>query len=136
MDGNGSFSHGRGYAFYITRANISHRKNCRKTRLQHLRRTTKRPCECRRDVRSPIQVSTSQDETLVVESNASLQPLGSWRRPGHDENMADVVRGGFTGNPVNPRDTLQQSLTFQANNFRPAMQLDCRIVSNSLNQVT
>src|SRR6476646_4556470 len=134
MDRDSAFPYGRGYALHITRANIANRKHSGKTGLQHLRRTTKRPGESGSDVRSRIQISPSQDEPLVVESNASLQPLRSWRRPGHEEDMSDVMRRRFTGNPVKPCDTLQQSLAFQANNFRPAMQLDCRIVSNSLNQ--
>src|SRR3989442_10491253 len=136
MDGDRPFSHRRGHALHITRTNIANRKHRRKTSFQHLRSATERPGESWSDLRNYIQVSSSQDESLVVESNTPFEPLGSWRCPSHDENMANVMSGGFTGDPVKPGDALQQSVTLQADNFRLAMQFDCRIVSNPLNQVT
>src|SRR5271169_3065008 len=94
MDGDRSLAHSRSHALDVTCTHIAHCKHTGKTCLQHVGSTRLRwsgVSVCR------IQIPPGEDEPLVVQSEASLKPLGSRRCTGHDEYVTNVVDGSLTG---------------------------------------
>src|ERR1700690_1930809 len=139
MNGDGALADGRGYPLHIAGSNVTNSKHRGQTGLQHLRSPTKRPDmgrgRGRRCTWGRVQIAASEDEAFVVKSDASLQPIGSRRCSGHDEDVADFTRGLFTCSFIDPGDALELPFTFHADNFGLAMQFDAGIFRNALNQV-
>src|SRR5436309_1270838 len=87
-----------------------------------MRRTSVRPFRSRellgREVRSGLHKS------LVIKGNTSIEPARVGVRPGHHEDVADVVRLDVAGSLVAPPDPLEPSVPFQANNLGTGPQHD------------
>src|SRR5205807_727014 len=83
MHGDCAFADGGRYALHVARAHISDGEYARKAGFKHLWRTRERPN--RRFARG-IEIAAGQDETFVIEREASAQPIGAWGSSGHDED--------------------------------------------------
>src|ERR1700735_812760 len=104
---NRTLSDGRRHALHIAGANITDGKHGRKTRLKHLRRTSKCPGRRRVSVVRRGDVASGEDETLFVHRDAALQPPGARRGSGHEEDVTDVARRSLASFFVTPDDALE-----------------------------
>src|SRR5919204_6877722 len=135
MNDDGTLAHSRSNALHIASPRIAHSKYAGQTAFQHLWNAFERPARVLGRPIASVQITPCQDETLIVQRKTALQPLGSWRCPGHDENVLDAVPRDFTRLFVSPCHTLQVLAAFQRNDLGIEMQLDLWILYQALYQV-
>src|SRR2546427_11981946 len=106
---------GRGLSLDVAAPRIADREDAGSICLEQMRRTSVRPFRSRellgREVRAGLHKS------LVIKGNTSIEPARVGVRPGHHEHVADVVRLDVAGSLVAPPDSLEPSVSFQANNL-------------------
>jgi hypothetical protein len=61
-----------------------------------------------------IQIPAGEDKAFIVEEDAALQPIGSWRSSCHNKDVPDGVGRGLTRFPVSPSHPLQLRLSVEA----------------------
>src|ERR1017187_3690234 len=133
MDRNRPFTDCGSHTFHASRTHVANRKYPGEAGFEHLRGPGERPRERRLRLRGRKDIRAREDEALVVESDTISKPLGARRRPRHNEHVPDRMDGSFTRGLVDPRHTLQMSVTLQANNFRFVVKLDAGILRDALN---
>ena len=82
-----------------------------------------------------LQIPPGEDKSLLIESDATPQPLGSRRSSRHNEQMANFMGRSLAAAFVLPGNPLQVRPTFEANDFRFEMQFDGGVRFDSLDQV-
>ena len=108
MNGSNSdraFADGRGDAFDIARANVTNSKHSGQTRFEVVRRASHWPT--RRSQVVSRQVRPRLDESLTVEKHAPAESARVWNRSGHDEDVANFARLGFSSPIVAPGYTFE-----------------------------
>src|SRR5436190_21384723 len=125
MNGDRSFSDSGRNALDVACPDVAYREHSRQTRFQHLRRAGQGPCGGAGNL---IQIAPCENKTLVVESDASLQPIGSRRRASHDEHVTNRVFGSLACRFVAPRHGFHVTLAAKADDFRLEVQIDVRIL--------
>ena len=79
-----------------------------------------------------IQIPPGENESFVIEGEAAAEPIGLRRSSGHDEDVANVADGSFSGGPVLPGDTLEMRATVESGDFRVVVQFDGGIFFDAL----
>ena len=74
---NRPFAYGGSHALDVSRTNVAHGKYSGQAGLEHEGRPRKRPMII---VQNWIQIASSQDEALIVNRHAAVQPISSGRR--------------------------------------------------------
>jgi hypothetical protein len=129
MNSDCTFADGRSDSLYVPRPNIAHGEYPRKTRFQHLRTAGQRPGGL---VNGTVEIASRENESFGVERNTTLQPFGSRRCAGHDENVSNGDCGDFAGLVIAPCDVLEMRIAFERGDFRPVMNFDVGILLNAL----
>ena len=132
VNGDGSFADGRSDAFHIAGAHVAHGKHARQAGFEHLRNARQRPS---RLVRGAVEIAPRENESLVVEREAALQPLGARRSARHDEHVANGMRGCFAGLVVAPGDALEMRVAFERDDLRAIVYFDGGVLLDALDQV-
>jgi len=81
------------------------------------------------------QIRPRLDESLTVEKHAPVEPARVWNRSGHDEDVANFARLGFSRPIVAPGNTFEMILALESDDFRARPQIDRRILFNALDQI-
>src|ERR1700679_418097 len=122
----------RCHALHISRPTVSNREDARHTRLQHVRS----PCQWPQSIRgASVQVGAGQHEPLLIESNAVLQPFRSRRRSGHHEYIANWTAAYSPGLSVAPLDRFKMGVPMQPDDFSLIVDVDLRILLDTINQI-
>src|SRR6476646_4790771 len=90
-----AFPNRRCYPFDIARAGITHCKHAGKAGFEHLWRAREWPRNGWHDSVGSVEISSSNDESLVIHGHTTLQPIGSGRGTRHDKQPAHIVRGSL-----------------------------------------
>ena len=91
MNRNGPFADRRSYPFDVARPNITDGEDTGQIRFQHLGNVA-RPLPQRFSHR--IEIPACDDESFMVERDATSEPLGSRGCSGHDEAQAGNAAQG------------------------------------------
>src|SRR5690348_769965 len=110
VDRDGPFSYRRSHTLDVPGPDVAHREDAGQARLQHLRRSRQMPPKGRITPQSGFQVAARENEALVIESKAVLQPLGPRGRTRHNEYVANIVTGCFASLFVEPLHAFQMRL--------------------------
>src|SRR4029077_3065002 len=103
------------------------------TRFEMVRRASH--WQTRRSQVVSRQIRPGLDESLTVEKHAPVDPARVWNRSGHDEDVANFARLGFSRLLVAPGNTFEMILALESDDFRAAPQIDRRIVFNAPDQI-
>ena len=132
MNGDCTFADGRSDSLYVPRPNIAHGEYARKTRFQHLRTAGQRPGGL---VSGTVEIASRENESFGVERDTTLQPFGSRRCAGHDENVSNGDCGDFAGLVIAPCDVLELRIAFERDDFGAVMNFDVGILLNALDEI-
>src|SRR5208282_2809172 len=72
-------------------------------------------------------VGSSLDESLLVQSQTPLEPVGARDRARHQEEVADGVSRHLTAGRALPRHLLQMLFTFQGDDLRSRAEGNLRV---------
>jgi hypothetical protein len=125
MNSDCTFADGRSDSLYVPRPNITHGEYPRKTRFQHLRTAGQRPG---RLVSGTVEIASRENESFGVERDTTLQPFGSRRCAGHDENVSNGDCGDFAGLVIATCDVLEVRIAFERDDFGAVMNFDVGIL--------
>jgi hypothetical protein len=109
MDGNGPFADSRSYPLDVARPNITDGKNSWQIRFQHLRDIGGALAQW---FNHCIEIAPGDDESFVVERDATAEPFGSRGCSSHDEDVPNSMTGNPAANVVLPRDAFEVFVTF------------------------
>ena len=132
---DGAFPDCRSDALYVSGPDVPDRENPGHASLQHLWRAGQVPAERRIAAQGGFEIAAGENESLVIESETALQPLGPRRGARHYEYVSDIVTGCLAGFLVEPLHAFEVGVALQFRDFRVVVQLYIRIFGDSLNQV-
>ena len=101
-DGSGSFANGRGYPLNTSSADIAHCEHSWQAALQHQRWSRKRPSRISIWIHRNGQITSGEDEALLIESDTSLKPVRVRRSAGHNEEVMYLGRTHLPGLLIDP----------------------------------
>src|SRR5260370_26045574 len=133
-DRDRAFADGRRDTLRAPAAHVANREDTRQTRLEEMGWATQRPLRGPQLVRG--QRRSRLDESLRIERQASGEPLRARLRPGHRENMPDVLLLHGSAPPGTPCDALHMTVSFEAHDLRALMYLDSPMRFHATDQVT
>src|SRR5215472_9022078 len=135
MNADRAFSHRRRNSLYVSSPYVAHRKHSREARFQHFGRTIERPPRVASAGASRIDVAACQNEALLIEGYAALQPFCSRRSARHDEHVADGMFRLGAGRSVAPGNALQVLCSAESANFGLIMEVHLPVLLEPLNEV-